>query len=42
MDGAMDDDGSYRSTPSKRLPLIIPYHTWEGNANYILFIMTFN
>jgi len=28
MDGAMDD-GSHGNTPSKRLPLIIPSHTWK-------------
>jgi len=37
MDGTMDD-GSHLSTPSKRLPLIIPSHTWKENANHIFLL----
>ncbi len=41
MDGAMDDDGSHGSTPSKRLPLIIPSHTWEGKCKLHSFYYDF-
>jgi len=41
MDGAMDDDGSYGSTPSERLPLIIPSHTWEGKCKLHSFYYDF-